>query len=425
MIIVATILSIGLYNLMNQSMKKYFLLIVSLGCYTYFVKEYILLFLLQASLLILFSKQIEKGNKAKLHACLSILTYILGFVILKYSNSYSLPLGYSVFAFTSISYIVDLYKNHFRHAIIDILCYLFFFPKMMAGPIVRVKEIMPQLESKLIINNTLLYKAFKIILYAVFLKFVIADNLEIDQDEYLGCNLILTSIIFGIQFYIDFYAYSLFAIGLALAFGIEISENFNAPYHSSSFNEFWKRWNITLSSWLKDYIYIPLGGNRCKPVKICRNIFITFSISSLWHGSTTPFIIWGMCHAFCVFIEHILCIKEMLCHNWFRIPYKLIVICCTILLWQLFRFSSIKDINLYIEKLISSNTTISNKLILTCIISIISLITIDNNLIKKIVFHINLSRKNIYCEVALMTLIIIILLMYPNQYSFNFFYIHF
>ena len=216
-----------------------------------------------------------------------------------------LPIGLSFHTFQAMSYTIEVYRGNQkaeRHFGIYAL-YVMFYPQLVAGPIERPQNIIHQFyePKKFEYNNV--SAGLKQMLWGFFKKVVIADRLAIGVDEvynhldsYTGIALIIATIFFAIQIYCDFSGYSDIALGAAKVMGFTLMVNFNRPYASRSISEFWTRWHISLSSWFKDYLYIPLGGNRVKVSRLYFNLFIVFMISGLWHGASWTFIIWGALH---------------------------------------------------------------------------------------------------------------------------------
>ncbi|MBR4671232.1 MAG: MBOAT family protein [Butyrivibrio sp.] len=231
------------------------------------------------------------------------------------------PLGLSFFALEAISYISDCYNGKIKAEKnpLYVLLFIAFFPTVISGPIERGGNLIPQFRKldsasrkELFDINRLCDNAI-IIIFGMFVKLVIADRLAILSDHifttyyrYGTSVLIIGAVSFGMQLYCDFMAYSHIALGIAGMFDIKIMDNFKAPYMSLSITDFWRRWHISLSSWLKDYIYIPLGGNRKGKLRKYLNTFITFAISGVWHGSGLTFLIWGVLHGLYNMIENIL-----------------------------------------------------------------------------------------------------------------------
>lgn len=213
-----------------------------------------------------------------------------------------LPAGISFYTFQAMSYIVDVYQGKIkaeRHLGIY-AAYISFFPQLVAGPIERTDHLLPQIKREQSFSYEKAVDGLKIMLWGFYKKVVVADTLAIYVDkvynnlsDYKGFDLALAVLFFTLQIYCDFSGYSDIAVGTAKLMGIELITNFNAPYFSLSVKEFWSRWHISLSSWFRDYIYIPLGGNRCVKWRHYLNILITFLLSGLWHGANWTFIFWG------------------------------------------------------------------------------------------------------------------------------------
>ena len=216
-----------------------------------------------------------------------------------------LPVGISFYTFQTLSYTIDIYKRKTEPAQSPLSFFTFvaFFPQLVAGPIERARNLIPQFEIKRGFSYSQGKSGLKLILWGLFKKMVIADQLaEIvnavyaSPENFNGWGIIIATFLFGFQIYCDFSGYSDIAIGTARLFGIELMTNFRTPYFSTSFREFWRRWHISLSTWFRDYVYIPLGGNRGGSINSARNIIITFLISGLWHGASVTFLIWGGIH---------------------------------------------------------------------------------------------------------------------------------
>ena len=231
-----------------------------------------------------------------------------GFEISERSFDIILPVGISFYTFQALSYTVDVYrgeveaeKNFLRYAL-----FVSFFPQLVAGPIERSKNLLKQVDSMENIkvwNYEQIAKGSILMLWGFYLKMVIADRAAILVDNvydsywmYGSVELILASVLFAVQIYCDFSSYSLIAIGSAKIMGFHLMENFNTPYFSCSIKEFWRRWHISLSTWFRDYVYIPLGGSRCGKEKKYRNLIITFLVSGLWHGASWNYVFWGWLH---------------------------------------------------------------------------------------------------------------------------------
>ncbi len=214
--------------------------------------------------------------------------------------------GISFYTFESISYMVDVYHKKILPArrFADYLLFLSFFPKLVMGPIVRAADFLPQISKKYFVSDEDFSKGFYLILSGLFSKLIISDyisanfvNYVFDEpSRYTGLECLVATYGFAMVIYCDFSGYTNIAIGLAKWMGFSIPDNFNLPYRSTDITEFWKRWHISLSSWLKDYIYIPLGGNRKGRLRKYLNLIITMFIGGLWHGANYTYIIWGIMH---------------------------------------------------------------------------------------------------------------------------------
>ncbi|MCG3121599.1 MAG: hypothetical protein ALAOOOJD_04783 [bacterium] len=219
-----------------------------------------------------------------------------------------LPVGISFYTFQTLSYTIDVYRGAIapeRH-LGKFALYVTFFPQLVAGPIERSSHLLPQLQSlRYKFDYTRVVSGLQLMLWGSFKKVVIADRLAVyvnlvynNPGEYYGLQIVLATAFFAFQIFCDFSGYSDIAIGAAKIFGVNLMKNFDKPYAARSISEFWKRWHISLSTWFKDYVYIPLGGNRVIKWRWYYNLFLTFFISGLWHGANWTFIIWGALHGF-------------------------------------------------------------------------------------------------------------------------------
>ncbi|MBD5332504.1 MAG: MBOAT family protein [Bacteroides sp.] len=217
-----------------------------------------------------------------------------------------LPAGISFFTFRSISYIVDIYRGQLdaTRSLLDYLFYLTFFPPLLAGPVVRAKDMLPQIKSNPVATRDMTSEGTWLIIVGIIKKMVIADFISgnfVDRvfDNpalYSGFENLMATLGFTVQLYCDFSGYSDMAIGIALLMGYRFRENFNAPFKASNPTEFWHRWHISLSTWLRDYVYIPLGGNRCSKPRAYFNQAATMVIGGFWHGASWMYVIWGAAH---------------------------------------------------------------------------------------------------------------------------------
>ena len=217
-----------------------------------------------------------------------------------------LPVGISFYTFQALSYTIDVYQGKLKatHDIVEFFAYICFFPQLVAGPIERATNLLPQFQHDRHFNYDRAVDGCKQLLWGFVKKIVIADRCAIIVDFYWnqyqdlpGLTLLILGVLFTFQIYCDFSGYSDIAIGCAKLFGIQLTKNFDIPYFSRSIPEFWRRWHISLMTWFRDYVYIPLGGSRCERWKVLRNVFIVWGISGLWHGADWTFVCWGLFHA--------------------------------------------------------------------------------------------------------------------------------
>ncbi len=305
---------------------------------------------------------------------LNSLLSVFGIFSNKKSFDIILPVGISFYTFQALSYTMDVYrgeikaeKNFFRYAL-----FVSFFPQLVAGPIERSKNLLTQISNIEKINVWELKRICRggiLILWGLFQKMVIADRSAIVVDQvydnywmYGTIELLLATILFAIQIYCDFSSYSFIAMGTAKIMGFVLMDNFNSPYTAQSIHEFWRRWHISLSTWLRDYLYIPLGGSRCSKIKKYRNIMITFLVSGIWHGANWNFIIWGGLHGVYQIIEDISESWEKNMIQKYHVKFqsfsyklgKIIVTFCLVdFAWIFFRSTSIKYSFDFIRRMIT------------------------------------------------------------------------
>jgi len=224
-----------------------------------------------------------------------------------------LPIGISFYTFQSLSYSIDIYRGKIQptNNFISFMAFVSFFPQLVAGPIQRASDLLPQFLKPRTFKRDQLVSGFRYILYGLFKKMVIADRLAyfVDRiynspEKFDGTTLLIATFMFGFQVYCDFSGYSDIATGSARLLGFDLTQNFKTPYFSTSFRDFWRRWHISLSTWFRDYVYIPLGGNQVSQSRWIFNILLTFTLSGLWHGASLTFIIWGFLHGLFLVSEH-------------------------------------------------------------------------------------------------------------------------
>ena len=324
----------------NRSLKKQNILILAASYFFYGWWSYKFLGLLILSTLLDFAYAFGVASpnrkKAKFFLWLSIVNNLGILGIFKYYNFFAaqfqsilevfglhtnpillnvfLPIGISFYTFHGMSYVFDIYRGKQKPVtnFIDYAVFVCFFPLLVAGPIERAGHLLPQVQKKRVFDYSQAVEGCRLILWGMFKKVVIADNLALVADgifntyrEQNGFTLIIGAIAFSFQIYCDFGGYSDIAIGTAKLFGFELLSNFKFPYFSRDISEFWRRWHISLSSWFRDYLYIPLGGSREGKTRAVINIFIIFLVSGFWHGANWTFLAWGFIHA-CLFLPLLL-----------------------------------------------------------------------------------------------------------------------
>lgn len=267
-----------------------------------------------------------------------------------------LPVGISFYTFQTLSYSIDVYKRKVEPTkdFIAFSAFVSFFPQLVAGPIERATHLLPQFYNKRKFSFLNIQFGFIRILYGLFKKVVIADNLSNavnlvynNPESFGGIHYIVATIFFAFQIYCDFSGYSDIAIGTARIFGFKLMENFRMPYLSKSIGEFWKRWHISLSTWFRNYVYIPLGGNRVSKSKTLRNIFIVFIVSGFWHGAKWTFVVWGAIHGVILIAENLIGLQDKIQKSKYHsalISIKVILIFFIVCFaWIFFRSNSMND----------------------------------------------------------------------------------
>lgn len=319
------------YYILPYRWRWGWLLLASCYFYMAFIPGYILILFLLIGIDYTAAILIERtrGYRRKLLLYGSILATCSVLFIFKYFNFFNanlselarlmhwnypvphlsliLPLGLSFHTFQSLSYVVEVYRGNWkaeRHFGIYAL-YVMFFPQLVSGPIERPGHMLPQLREHHDFDYARVTDGLKLMLWGMFQKVVIADHLAIvvnqvynTPSDYQGLIFVIATVFFAFQIYCDFSGYSDIAIGAAMVLGIQLTANFKHPYFAVSIAEFWRRWHISLSTWFRDYVYIPLGGNRVSFHRWQFNIFIAFLLSGLWHGANETFVLWGALHGF-------------------------------------------------------------------------------------------------------------------------------
>lgn len=320
-----------IYYLIKEKYRNYILLIFSLIFYSWGEPKYILLMIISIIINYIMALLIDKFRKnSKSLLILTIIINIGLLIFFKYSNFFittfndltnnnlkllniALPIGISFYTFQILSYVIDVYRKkvEVQNNIFLLGTYISFFPQLIAGPIVRYQSIEKQLKSR---KHSVekFSNGLRRFIIGLGKKVIIANNVAIIADTIFNTNnvgnysylvIIIGLISYTIQIYFDFSGYSDMAIGLGKMFGFEFDENFNYPYMAISITDFWSRWHISLSTWFKDYVYIPLGGNKCSKLKWIRNFLTVWLLTGLWHGASWNFVIWGLFYGIILLLE--------------------------------------------------------------------------------------------------------------------------
>lgn len=315
-----------------------------------------------------------------------------------FAISLILPVGISFYTFQALSYSIDVYRGNIKPTkdIVAFFAYVSFFPQLVAGPIERATNLLPQFEKPREFDYAAAVDGCRRILWGLFKKMVIADNCAVYVDsvwkDYASQNastLVLAAILFAFQIYGDFSGYSDIAIGTAKLFGINLKDNFLTPYFSRNVAEFWKRWHISLNTWFVDYVYIPLGGSRAGKWNTIRNTFVIFLLSGLWHGANWTYVGWGLYHAL-LFVPLILLgqtKKYKGTATWRDIPQIVFVFVCVCVGWIIFRAPSFSDAWQYCSHLFAINSYLSNPIpwlmtrdfYIPLFVSIVALVVVEWN----------------------------------------------
>ncbi len=360
-----------------------------------------------------------KQQKAKRYLILGIVANLALLVYFKYTNFFLnalstltlhkfsgfdtltilLPIGISFIVFEKITYLVDVYRGESKPAnsLSNYLTYVFLFPKLLAGPIIKYHEIAHQLNERQTSSHEF-FEGFKRFIRGLAKKVFIADAcglvtnqvFSLPSHELNFAYAWLGIACFTLQIYFDFSAYSDMALGLARMMGFKLRENFNMPYISESFTEFWRRWHISLSTWIRDYLYIPLGGNRAKTSRIYVNLWICFLLSGLWHGANWTFVIWGAYHGLFLALDKLVWLK-MHVHlpKIFRVMITLFLI---MLGWVIFRASDFTQMLVFFKALFNPLKTTQAYIDITTDIYFILLVGIFISLFPTTNYYKNLSN---------------------------------
>lgn len=408
------------YQIIKDEYKKVLCLVSSYIFYATWDWRFLFLLILSSLIDFFISLKIEKSEDKKFLVSLSVILNLLILGVFKYFNFFSesfsklltifslnydpiylsiiLPLAISFYTFQSMGYTIDVYKGKLKPEknFLTFLTFISFFPQLIAGPIMRGKKMLPQIESLTKIKAANLILGLELIIIGFFLKLCIADRIGIYVEEpfnnpqnFGGAVLLISSFFFSFQIYADFGGYSLIAIGLARVIGIKLIKNFTQPYFAHSIRSFWTKWHISLSGWLKDYLYIPLGGNKKGKLSTFRNIMIVMILGGLWHGASVNFIIWGFFHSFLIITENIIKPKKP-----FPVSISIFyVFSMTSLAWIFFRAKDLDTAYIFFTKIFSIDSYWLNfsfdlfnfliSSIFICIFIILDIFEVKKNKLKK------------------------------------------
>lgn len=363
-----------------------------------------------------------------------------------------LPIGISFYTFQKIAYIYDIYirKTNPADSLLTFALFSCFFPQLVAGPIERPSHLLPQIENNRIFDKNAIINGCDLIIWGLFKKIFIADNIAYYVNMIFALKepstllILVGTFAFGIQIYADFSGYSDIAKGSAKLLGIDLVKNFNHPYLSRNPREFWKRWHISFSEWLRDYLYIPLGGSRCSKGRHFFNLFFTWFICGLWHGAAWHFVMWGLYNGLLVSLSNFSKKSHTLKERVSLIQMALSVVFTYVIVnlgWLFFRVENISDIVYYfsLPTILRSIDDISIVLIISTIIIFYAfpLLLVDirkyiitDNLIKKfrLIQCCNMARYNLFIpdkRVVFYSIIVFITILFCNDNSNNFIYFQF
>lgn len=420
------------YLIVPQKYKLYPLLVFSIIFYMYAEPKYIILLLIESIISYILGKMIYK-TKDKITYIISISIHIIILILFKYSfvitkTNITLPLGISFYTFQIISYLTDIYKGKITSFnLLTYLTYMTLFPKILEGPIERYNSINKDLEN----NNTnfnnisrgisrfIIGLSKKVLIVGSLSELV---NIIVNTPNKTTTFYILYGICYTLEIYIDFSSYTDMSIGLGKMFGINLSENFDYPLTSKSITEFWRKWHISLSSWFRDYIYIPLGGNRVNKFKQIRNILIVWLITGIWHGKTLNFILWGLYFGIILIIEKF-CLKDFLekLPNIIKRLYTLTLIVISFII-----FNGNNILNNIIGMFNFSNKLIDNysliylkRYFIIILISILISTKLPKNIFTKLKDNNKLNKITNILEIPILLLLLIISTSYLIDNTYN------
>lgn len=376
-----------IYFFASKKYRNLILLIFSLFFYAWGEPKYIILMILSIIVNYIFGRLINKAKEKRqktwqrvwltldLLANIGMLAYFkyFNFLVANVNNVFgagtlsigeiALPIGISFYTFQIMSYIIDLYKGEIKvqKNMFKLALYISFFPQLIAGPIVKYKDIDDQLDNREITLEKFSYGVRRFV-YGLAKKILVADSMAAIVDTIFAAGTgslemhtaWVGAICYALQIFFDFSGYSDMAIGLGAMFGFNFPENFNLPYISGSVTEFWRRWHISLSTWFKEYLYIPMGGNRKGKIRTYINLWVVFLATGIWHGAAWTFVVWGLFHGLFMFIER-LGLKKVL--DRCKIINHIYLLLVMLVGWVIFRAPHLSDAMQYIKVMFTGQIT--------------------------------------------------------------------
>jgi alginate O-acetyltransferase complex protein AlgI len=454
-----------LYYLLPHKFRWIHLLLASCVFYMFFIPQYILILLVTILIDFTAAIYIEKGatKNKKVYLIISVISTCLVLFVFKYFDFFNhnmlylshqfgfyypekivkfiLPIGLSFHTFQSLSYVIEVYKGNQKaekHFGIYSL-YVMFYPQLVSGPIERPQNLLVQLRQAKEFQYSNLVQGLRLILFGLFVKMVIADNISVYVDQiysnpsnYGSYSIFIGLLFYSFQIYCDFYGYSTIALGCAKAMGYNLMDNFKNPYLAKSINEFWQRWHISLSTWFRDYVYFSLGGNRVKIRRWMINILIVFILSGLWHGANWTFILWGLANGLVYIIENALANKLKFIsveNKFFNFASKAFLILKNFIIvtfiWILFRSPDLHQVKVVCKSIIK-NIGVSDEFSVDPKVWVFfGLFVIFDIIISKNRFDYWCNKKHYLVRWSLYTVLVFMIIVFSSVNNFPFIYFQF
>lgn len=320
--------------------------------------------------------------------------------------NWAVPVGISFFTFQAVGYLLDVYHGRTKAEknFTDYVLFVSFFPQIASGPISKASELLPQIKRIHIFNYNQAVSGLRYFLWGLYLKVALADRTGIyvdsvfaSYDKFSGAGCVLASVLYSVQIYADFASYSLMAVGIAKTLGFDLINNFERPYFATSVSNFWRRWHISLTRWLTQQIYIPLGGSRCSKMLTYRNVLVTFLVSGMWHGANWTFIVWGGIHGLFLIVEKVFGWNKRESVGIVRVLRILFTFSIVTVAWVIFRSPSISDAFGFIGRYMTFNgmiiSDVQTLLYIVIAITPLCLFEIGNEFFSKIYNNIWINTK--------------------------------